>query len=332
MKKLNITVFTKDINYANDLVRGLCNECTGLVVFVAKDRVEANESLERGILLTDYTDFPQENQIDKLKSVRKILQQAIELNFVKTGELFEIDEGSAVLIGFYSTCGGAGTTSIAVTYSRFLSVKSEKKVLFVNLGIADDYDKFICNDRLFSCDNFAENEASRKKPFSKHQFVFMCEHRREINYDEYFLKDKYGVHYFKPEKGQNSFRTGFKDKNIIELLKEQKHFEYIVVDLGKLPGGFEDEEQSQVFDEVYKIDRANGGVMEELNDYEREGQKVHIKDKQNDVGIEAVDIPTDCESFICGIEDEFEWSNRAIDISMTGKFATAVEKLFKNKC
>lgn len=110
-------------------------------------------------------------------------------------------------------------TSFAIVLARSIALKTESKVLYVNLGEVDDYWQFAGIDYYSG--------------LSKKQYVFMKEEALSVHLDEYCKEDEFGVSFFKPHiEGDNIFHSLSKQE-LMAYLDNEKFFSYIIADSGK---------------------------------------------------------------------------------------------------
>lgn len=276
MRKLKIAVFTKEKEYALDLARGLCSQSSGIEVLVAEDEAQAFDYVgQTGVVITDKDtgSAPQTlvltgekaredliagniKKIYKISPISEILQAAVAVCFENTGEVFYPEQGSQLKVWeFFSPCGGSGTTSIALICAGLLASEPGEKVLYINLGITDDYETYtdICFDKVCS----------------KRRFIYAVETQSKIMTDNCFAVDGYGVFYFKPETEKNGFLYETDKNKIINFLKMSRKFTHVIIDSGKRGANF-----SACSDLMFKIlsekdarrdKEATGGEMEVVN-------------------------------------------------------------------
>ena len=97
MKKLVLTVFIKNKEYAKALMRGLSMESPGIEVKEAHSLREAQVCSLYGILITDreaYGTFAVRIERQRRLTVREMLSKSSELYFEGTGILFGMGEGA----------------------------------------------------------------------------------------------------------------------------------------------------------------------------------------------------------------------------------------------
>lgn len=235
MRSIKIIIFFENIKYAESLARGLCYEDAGLNVFFAEDVKNLAKQQERGILLTDkplydtkktiyFCNGDRQNEsrftywISKNAPVREILSVIRQVAFEQYGIKPKLCDNSKK-IEIFSQKGGSGVTSFAIVFARIIALKTESKVLYVNLGEVDDYWLFA------GLDYYSD--------LSKKQYVFMKEEALSVNLGEYCKEDDFGVYFFKPDIGEDNIFHSLSKKALMAYLDNEKFFRYIIADSGK---------------------------------------------------------------------------------------------------
>lgn len=239
MKKLKIAVFVREKEYGFDLAKGLCSQSSGIEVFVAEDQAEAFDYAgKEGVVITDrrventsrtllLTGEREGNHragnlksIYKISPAKEILKAAISVCLEATGEIFCPEQEAELRIWeLFSPRGGSGTTAIALTCARLLASRPEEKVLYMNLGIEDDYGIY------------AETRFDNVRP--KRKFIYAAEVNSRIGTDNCFAADGYGLCYFRPEAERNSFLYEADMGRVAEFLRKNREFTRLVIDSGK---------------------------------------------------------------------------------------------------
>lgn len=264
MRSIRIIIFFENIRYAESLARGLCYEYAGLNVFFAEDIKKLDKQLERGILLTDKAlydpqktiyfysgDRQTESQftycISKGAAVRDILKVIRRVAFEQYGIKPELCDNSKK-IEIFSQKGGSGVTSFAIVLARIMALKTESKVLYVNLGEVDDY------WQLAGIDYYSN--------LSKKQYVFMKEEALSVHLEEYCKEDDFGVSFFKPDIGVDNIFHSLAKKELMAYLDNEKFFSYIIADSGKRNCG-----DREAFNISLEVSRGQVKLFSSENEY-----------------------------------------------------------------
>ena len=295
MKTLFASVFMKNKEYARALMAGICRECPKINLSEISGAKEAVKSGLNGILLTDadiYGSLVLKKEDIKGVPIREIIKKMASVYFEMTGEIFAAcEEGTPALLEFYSHFGGSGVTSIAIAAARVLAASSENKVIYLNLRRYDDYELYIDVD-------FSQLSSKRK-------FIYKIKKIPGIfPIDEFIKEDKWGVWYFRPQSGRNSFEYECDNGIIINRLLEYKDISYIVAD--SYGGCCDSGIQIEVINsrDTRKIKTLKKGVTI-YNFSKNEADDLHV--------------PEDNESFVI--------NNDKIELSMTGRFLSSVESI-----
>ena len=232
MRSINIILHFENKRYAESLARGLCYEYTGLKVFLVDNEDEINNYIGRGILLTDknvyidsktllFTDELKDEKpcISKSLRLKEIMKEISNLAFKFYGIIPFVNNNNSIIIGVFSKSGGSGVTSFAITLSRLIAAKTEARVLYLNLGVIDDFDVYI--------------EFDNSDILSKMQYLFMKEENIPVCIGHYCKEDLWGVSYFKPERDKNCFFHSIEMTKLIQYILGEKCFDYIIIDAGK---------------------------------------------------------------------------------------------------
>ncbi len=233
MRSINIILYFNNSRYADSLSRGLCYKYTGLNIFFAEKEKDFVELMDKGVLLTDkkiehnsktiaLCNGGMENYpycLPKTCSIKEIFDAIRNIAHKEYGVLSAKFDSNTDVIGVFSKKGGIGLTSFAITMARMIAAETERKVLYLNLGLMDDY----CLYTGIS-DYSAQN---------KLEYLFMKEEGLPVNIESYCNEDFWGVSYFKPEHTRNTFFCYGKEGEIVNYAMEENYFSYIVIDFGK---------------------------------------------------------------------------------------------------
>lgn len=321
MRKLKIAVFTEEKEYALDLARGLCSQSSGIEVLVAEYEAQAFDYVGRaGVVITDKeTGFASQTliltgerahedliagnvkKVYKISPVSEILQAAVSVCFENTGEVFYPEQEAQLKVWeFFSPWGGSGTTSIALTCAGLLASEPGEKVLYINLGITDDYEMYtdICFDKVCS----------------KRRFIYAVETQSKIMTDNCFAVDGYGVFYFKPELEKNGFLYETDRNRILDFLRKSRKFTHLIIDSGKRCAAF-----SAGSDLMFKISRE---------------KDVRRDKKATDGEIEIVNFSStsglrDGKFYLPLDEEGFSGKEGKLNIRMESRFAAAVSQMMR---
>ena len=295
----------KNMNYGKSLAKGLCYLDTGLDVFLAESLEEGINEATSGVLLTDCETNENPKIIrlsnrDKKKPLNAI-HEKIRCAFrnVYNAEIGSIDSARPTVFGVYSKNGGKGVTSLAITLSRLMSVKTNKNILYLSMDKIDDSKKYI---------GFCGIEK-----LSKQQYVFMNEEGLSSNLMDYLCEDQWGVHYFVPDIGTNFFETKYAKDSVLEYVESENFFNYIIVDFGKIYGI----DNKKIHK---KIEIVEEKVLQDLS-------RKSVEDTLKVINFS--DYIKDGEGYFYIKKDEYSFneSDEVVEISMDGKYAKSVEKL-----
>lgn len=285
MRSISIIIFFENIRYAESLARGLCYEYAGLHMFFAENIENLDKQLERGILLTDKALYDtqktiyfynEENQnesqftysISKNAAVRDVLKEIRKVAFEQYDIKLELCDNSKK-IEIFSQKGGSGVTSFAIILARLIALKTESKVLYVNLGVVDDYWQFAGIDQYSN--------------LSKRQYIFMNEEAISVNLEEYCKEDDFGVFFFKPDMGCDNIFHNLSKKDLMAYMVNENLFSYIIADRGKQ--NHADREAFNVSLEVskglvklsnFEDDDIIYQIMEDEYSFKANGEKIEI--------------------------------------------------------
>ena len=234
MTRQKITICVKNQEYGKLLVRGLCNECTGLCFYIEEKIENALIRLEDSILITDFnvpqnpkilylSDFnskiDKEPGISKLTPISEIFLKIAQMSHACFNtKLRRKTYDKTKIISVFSEHGGSGVTSISIVLGRLLALLGND-VLYLNCGPIDDYNKYI---------NVDFNGVS-----SKREYYFFSENGLNKSIESYIANDLWGLFYFKPERGMNSLFREVDIRQFIDCVVEDTRFSHIVVDYGK---------------------------------------------------------------------------------------------------
>ena len=224
MRGKSITIYMKNEKYGKSLAKGLCYIDTGLEIFLADSLEKAMEGTKEGILLTDY-DVNNCERVIKISNEEKLkpIDYLMEKIRVAMKKIYKIElclrQRNTKIFGIYSRFGGQGVTSFAITLARILSIKTDKPVLYLSLDNIDDSYRYIDFKGCFK--------------YSKEEYFFMKEEMLIASLKDYLMVDRWGVNYYISDRTENFFSSGYAKDKIIDYIKNDSYFDYVIIDFGK---------------------------------------------------------------------------------------------------
>ena len=100
-----------------------------------------------------------------------------------------------------------------------LSIKTDKPVLYLSLDNIDDSYRYIDFKRCFK--------------YSKEEYFFMKEEMLIASLKDYLMVDRWGVNYYISDRTENFFSSGYAKDKIIDYIKNDSYFDYVIIDFGK---------------------------------------------------------------------------------------------------
>ena len=97
--------------------------------------------------------------ISKTLRIKAIMDEINNLAFESYGIIPFVNSNNSRVFGVFSKNGGMGVTAFAITLSRLIAAKTEGRVLYLNLGVIDDFDVYV--------------EFDNSDVLSKMQYLFM---------------------------------------------------------------------------------------------------------------------------------------------------------------
>ena len=233
MKRLKVTVYTRDKDYSLALAKGLCMASRGMEIRIAENMNEALMSAEeQGIVLTDICsenlpgvvflseDRENDRGVYKRSSVEEIAEAVKDTCLRTYGRYFDPDgAGSMKIYRLRSFSGGTGVTSAAVTLASIFAAEAGKQVLYLNLSGPDDYLYYTGAD-------FAKTESKKK-------FAYAADTGGKVHAERCFTRDKDGVWYLRPDDGENCLLKDTTYDKIIDFLRNSNKFTHVIIDGGK---------------------------------------------------------------------------------------------------
>lgn len=233
MKSVNIILDLKNAKYAESLARGLCYEYAGLNIFFEDNKKSISKLISRGILITDklveneaktifLSQEGDENYrycILKISPIKKILEAIKTISQKEYGIEAYIRNQETKTVGVFSKRGGSGVTTFGIVLGRILAAKTERKVLYLNLGIVDDYSLYAGISNYDVC--------------NKMEYCLLKEEGIPLNIENYCVEDSWGVYYFRPESNMNSLFLHVKRSKLMSYIINEKFFSYVIIDYGK---------------------------------------------------------------------------------------------------
>lgn len=327
MKKLAVAVLTSEESYGKALARGIAGESDKIIVKTAcfgtitcQERQRLTEELinngyivvtdedislkiplcEKMVLLKENQNEAAGNQIPVISSVSFIFGKIKEIYFKEyQREFCRLNEGEEKIIGMFSATGGCGCTVTSLTLARWISMLSEKPVLYVNASHRDDYGYYV-----LSSDN-----VQPKKQMMMH---FIDNLPWEL--DKYCFQDQYGAYCFKPEEKENSLNKTEYLELILSDVTKKKIFSYIVID------GLSDKKEHLCDVRIGVIDAKDSRTAF----YNREKDSMTICNRCDETKpMESREkyyrIPYD--------EESFKVSENHVEIRMDGLFSESIRKI-----
>ena len=305
MTEKRIIVCTKSDKYGKSLVKGLCYIDTGLDIFFEKSLENAMCNFKEGVLITDYEvdDNPRIIKLskeDKIKPLEQIYGQ-IRCVFRRNYgiEIYSHRQKTAMIIAIYSKYGGQGVTSFAITLARILSVRSSKKVLYLSLDNIDDSYKYL---------NLGEKCKS-----SREEYFFMKEERLATDIENYLLRDQWGVNYYDSGMKENFFGREYARDRILDYIKSEEYFDYIVIDFGKICSV-----RQQGIQKIIELHSEN--VYQDLS-------KESVDNVLKVINFSEYSYGNKQQYYIKKSDKCFTKEAEFVEISMGGEFAQAIEAL-----
>lgn len=303
MAEKTITIYMKNDSYGKSLGKGLCYMDAGLEIFFADSLEEAIYGMKKGVILTDY-EMKDDPRIIKVSNSDKLhplecLAQKIRLAFRNTYkvELYK-DKKNTKVIGVFSNYGGQGVTSFSITLSRLISIKTDKNVLYLSLDKIDDSHRYTNSNSCYKS--------------SKEEYFFMKEEGLEVNFREYLLKDQWNVNYFAHGNVKNFFGNENGKSRILDYIKSEDYFDYIIIDFGKIPLI----EQREI---DKKIQLVSQNLMQDLS-------TEPVEDVLKVINFSEFSGGNGKFFYVKNSIESFVKIDGKIDISMESEFAESVEK------
>ena len=240
MRKLKLAVFTKEEAYGRALARGLAAESRGLDVRICSSDAEAVSEAEGRVIITDRSEIAAGMKVylaaEEQIPVREILKLAAEEYYAKRGEVFVPWSGEGVrILRICSKKGGSGATVVALALARALAETEGRRVLYLNLGAADDHAVYV--------------NAPFAKAAAKRRFIYeACVLEKEIFPTKYAVRDEAGVYYLGVESAGNSLAREADLARLSGFLRRSKFFDYVAADSGKVfADGLDEDLRLEVF-------------------------------------------------------------------------------------
>ncbi len=250
MEKLLLVLCDRDTNYLNALSEYIVNYEPMFKIAAFSDDRQLNAYLKERknfhiiLISEDIADTVQDSRhisiilsetgqseetkennryrICKYMPVSKIIEEVKYIYGEASREILPVSIGKgARLISFFSPSGGAGTSSIAVAVSRFLSIR-DKKVLYFNLESIPSSEAF------FNC--------SPEKGKNLSDFLYYLFIKEEPNMasliKRFIFTDKWHVDCFYPQSNYKDLLQLNREEIIylLEMLSEKTDYEYICID------------------------------------------------------------------------------------------------------
>ncbi|NLK73414.1 MAG: AAA family ATPase [Clostridiales bacterium] len=260
------------------------------------------------------------NTIYKYMSAEKIIE---ELKYICVQEsindinLSTIDKRSQC-IGFYSSSGGAGTTSIAICVSRVLAMR-DKKVLYLNFEAIPSTKSFFVLDE-------------SKRNMSDFLYYLFIKEGQNISalINSFTVQDKWGVHTFIPQSNYNDLLQLTCDETtyLFETLCTGGNYDYICIDFSPEIN----EKKILMLSLCYKI-------FNIIGDFEPAKTKAEIFflycNSSNNLAFVNNSVPVynfcsegkEAELFIENDAKSFNEKDDVLAISLDGKFGKGVRKV-----
>lgn len=262
MKKLKVTVLTKNEEYGKDLAKGLVTFGHNIEVeLINEDRfrlLSKDDLFLFDLLLTDIKELKGKKTLyigkEEKENVGNSNDEGISLSeYAGIGEIYDnlqllklksigVNADKRALntkrIGFFSRKGGNGLTIAAINFARLLAGKADYNICYVNLTQVDDYDQYI--------------NANFKGIKSKDELLYRISSKSDIIILDYLSKDEFGVYYLKPDDDKNGLSDLGVRNQIIYAISREGYFDAIVIDCGKVK---KLEEKEEVFDYIFMMDK-----------------------------------------------------------------------------
>jgi len=162
------------------------------------------------------------NVLYKYSDIHNISEELIRIYEKNRGiKLYKNREKEFKKYVFAGCGGGVGTTAIALTLSRILSIYHGKKVLFLNL-------------KTFSNEYFAMHEQILGQSFAEYEYHFLKYYQEHKNRTRNISQDEYGVYFFHEPYGINSCKLSDHEnfEEIINEISERLKIDFVIVDMG----------------------------------------------------------------------------------------------------
>ena len=203
MKLIRVALTLKNKNYARDLAKRLLEISDGLEIeifsynsYISKEKFD--------IIITD-------DNIDIFKPVRALFNDIVTNYQEKYGKFF-ITSGDKKLriCSFRSETGGAGTTSIAISFAKSIALLSTmNKVLYISTSRKNNLNQYM---------NAQQNYIRRSE-----ELYYLIRKGKSANLDNYILHDLDGVDYLQIN---NSIYP------LLEAIPDISEYSHVIIDLG----------------------------------------------------------------------------------------------------
>lgn len=323
MKILRIGIDVKNAKYAQDLMRGLAKQSSGLDIgILTRNRyypyVDTQEFEQYDVVLTDREsvreyrpkylllegkfkadcreEFRENDRIfSKYSPTSQLFKRVIEIFEENNGVCFQKKRDTKMRVWrFRAGTGGSGVSAAALTAGRLLACMREEKVLYISAGGSGSWKWYI-----------SETEKPLRPPSELTHLI-----RSEVRFslDSYIRKDRYGLHILEY---QGDLET------LLTYLAENRLYDTAVVDFPEGECGFLFNKTFFVTDEKDKRRRfcENSAQQAGENDGEcyllrnrsycslTEGSSIHIIDDPESFTVResGIEIALD-KAFARGIE------------------------------
>lgn len=235
-KTLKVGVWSKDIPYMEALIRYFsligCE-----MIFEICSREDFSKQAEKDLWITDDEALGEQADLliwEKRESLDskgndgkagvykyaggyEIYHELIQVCFDKLGiRIKKPSIGGSDLILVGSSSGGSGKTAVAKGLAEALKRFGSKDVLYISL------ESIVCRDE-------GTEEGSGLE-----EYLYFLFSGRDVNINKFLKEDAYGVKEFKPAQGINPLKFMIPGEvcEIFNHIREQEHFQYIIVDAG----------------------------------------------------------------------------------------------------
>lgn len=203
MKLIRVAFTLKNKNYARDLAKRLSEISGGLEIeifsynsYVSKDNYD--------IIISD-------DNINIFEPVRTLLNDIVTSYQEQSGKYFiSSRELNMRIYSFRSETGGAGTTSIAISFAKSIALLSTKnKVLCISIPRKNNLESYI---------NAQPNYIRKSE-----ELYYLIRKGKSANLDNYILHDLDGVDYL---------QINIPLEPVLEAIQDISEYTHVIIDLG----------------------------------------------------------------------------------------------------